>query len=93
MAKVKVRRTNREELPGIALLRDAVSDEISSAPHGPRVLDLDMEVDPDLQHLMRHDPDGFFTAIEGDETVGFAAGHIRSRQCSLSEMWVLSQHR
>ena len=93
MAKVKVRRTNREELPGIAVLRDAVSAEISSAPHGPRVLDLDMEVDPDLQHLMRHDPDGFFTAIEGDETVGFAAGHIRSRQCILSEMWVLSQHR
>jgi GNAT superfamily N-acetyltransferase len=93
MAKVKVRRTHREELPGIAVLRDAVAAEISSAPHGPRVLDLDMEVDPDLQHLIRHDPDGFFTAIQGDETVGFAAAHIRSRQCILSEMWVLSQHR
>jgi GNAT superfamily N-acetyltransferase len=93
MAKVKVRRTNREELPGIAVLRDAVAAQITSAPHRPRVLDLDMELDPDLQHLIRHDPDGFFTAIEGDETVGFAAAHIRSRQCILSEMWVLSQHR
>ncbi len=93
MAKVKVRRTHREELPGIAVLRDAVASETSSIRHRPRVLDLDMEVDPDLQHLIRHDPDGFFTAIEGDETVGFAAAHIRSRQCILSEMWVLSQHQ
>jgi GNAT superfamily N-acetyltransferase len=93
MAKVKVRRTNREELPGIAVLRDAVAARITSAPHRPRVLDLDMELDPDLQHLVRHDPDGFFTAIEGDETVGFAAAHIRSRQCILSEMWVLEQHQ
>lgn len=93
MAKVKVRRTHREELPGIAVLRDAVAAEISTEPHRPRVLDLDMEVDPDLQHLIRHDPDGFFSAVEGDETVGFAAAHIRSRQCILSEMWVLPQHQ
>jgi GNAT superfamily N-acetyltransferase len=56
------------------------------------ILDLDMEVDPNLQHLIRHDPNGFFTAIERDETVGFAAAHIRSRQCILSEIWVLPQH-
>ena len=93
MAKVKVRRTNREELPGIAVLRDAVGSESPSTRPRRRVLDIEMDVDPDLQHLIRHDPDGFFTAIEGDETVGFAAAHVRSRQCILSEMWVLSQHQ
>jgi len=92
MAKVKVRRTNREELPGIAVLRDAVAAGIPSLPNRRQILDLEMEVDPNLQHLIRHDPNGFFTAIERDETVGFAAAHIRSRQCVLSEIWVLPQH-
>jgi GNAT superfamily N-acetyltransferase len=92
MAKVKVRRTNREELPGIAVLRDAVASEIPSLGLRRQILDLEIEVDPNLQHLIRHDPDGFFTAVERDETVGFAAAHVRSRQCVLSEMWVLPQH-
>jgi GNAT superfamily N-acetyltransferase len=92
MARVKVRRTNREELPGIAVLRDAVAAQMSTLPGRRQVLDLEMDVDPNLQHLIRHDPDGFFTAIEGQETVGFAAAHIRSRQCILSELWVLPQH-
>jgi GNAT superfamily N-acetyltransferase len=93
MAKVKVRRTNREELPGIAVLRDAVAAHMATLPIRRQVLDLEIEVDPNLQHLIRHDPDGFFTAIERDETVGFAAAHVRSRQCILSEIWVLPQHQ
>jgi len=93
MAKVKVRRTNREELPGVAVLRDSLAAGHSAYPSGRRVLDLDMEVDPDLQHLMSHDPDGFFTALDRDETLGFAACHVRSRQWILSELWVLGQHR
>ncbi len=92
MAKVKVRRTNREELPGIAVLRDAAAVRLPSASGRRPVLDLEMEVDPDLAHLMRHDPDGFFTAVEKDETIGFGAAHVRSRQCILSELWVLPQH-
>lgn len=92
MAKVKVRRTNREELPGIAVLRDSVAVQLPGSLHRRQVLDLEMEVDPNLLHLIRHDPDGFFTAIERDETVGFAAAHNRSRQCVLSELWVLPQH-
>jgi GNAT superfamily N-acetyltransferase len=92
MARVKVRRTNREELPGIAVLRDAVAAHIDSTSASTKMLDLEIEVDPDLRHLIHHDPDGFFTAIEGDETVGFAAAHLRSRQCVLSEIWVLPQH-
>jgi GNAT superfamily N-acetyltransferase len=92
MARVKVRRTNREELPGIAVLRDAVAAHLHSAIGSPKLLDLEIELDPDLQHLIHHDPDGFFTAIDGDETVGFAAAHLRSRQCVLSELWVLPQH-
>jgi hypothetical protein len=56
------------------------------------VLDLDMEVDPHLKHLLAHDPDGFVTALEKGETLGFAACHVRSRQWVLSELWVLPQH-
>ena len=92
MAKVKVRRTNREELPGIAVLRQAAAARLPSLSGRRQVLDLEMDVDPDLAHLMRHDPDGFFTAVERDETVGFAAAHVRSRQCVLSDLWVLPQH-
>ena len=93
MAKIKVRRTNREELPGLAVLRDAVAAGLAAFPGHRGVLDLDMELDPDLTHLITRDPDGFMTAEDKQETVGFAVGHVRSRQCVISEMWVLSQHR
>jgi len=93
MAKIKVRRINREELPGVAILRDAVAADIAAYPAHRGTLDLDMEIDPDLRHLMAHDPDGFFTAMEKEETLGFAASHVRSRQCILSELWVLPQHQ
>ena len=90
MAKIKVRRTNREELPGVALLRDSVAEKSSTRR---LVLDLDMELDPTLEHLMSHDPDGFLCALDKDETLGFAAAHVRSRQWTLSELWVLTQHQ
>jgi GNAT superfamily N-acetyltransferase len=93
MAKIKVRRTNREELPGIAVLRDAAAAGLVAYPASQGKLDLDMVVDPILSHLIAHDPDGFFTAMDRDETLGFAAAHVRSRQFVLSELWVLPQHR
>jgi len=93
MAKIKVRRINREELPGVAILRDAVAADLAAFPANRGTLDLDMEIDPDLRHLMAHDPDGFFTAMEREETLGFAASHVRSRQCILSDLWVLPQHQ
>ena len=93
MAKVKVRRALREELPGIAILRDAVDRDAGGGGGRRGALDLDMEVDPDLDHLRTHDPDGFFTAVYRDETLGFAAAHVRSRQCVLSGLWVLPQHQ
>lgn len=93
MAKIKVRRINREELPGVTILRDAVAADLAAFPSNRGTLDLDMEIDPDLRHLMAHDPDGFFTAMERDETLGFAASHVRSRQCIVSEIWVLPQHQ
>jgi len=93
MAKIKLRRTNREELPGISVLRDAVAADLEAFPYNRGILDLEMDVDPDLHHLITHDPDGFFTATERDETLGFAAAHVRSRQCVLSELWVLPQHQ
>ena len=92
MAKIKVRRINREELPGIAILRDAAAAGIAAYPESHGTLDLDMEIDPDLRHLLAHDPDGFFTAFENGETLGFAAAHVRARQCILSELWILPQH-
>jgi len=87
MAKVKVRRTHREELPGVVVLRDAV------AGSGQQMLDLDMVVDPDLNHLITHDPDGFMTAINREETLGYGAAFTRSRQWFLSQLWVLPQHQ
>lgn len=93
MAKVKVRTIHREELPGIAILRDAVAAGLAAYPASNGMLDLEMESDPDLRHLFVHDPDGFFTAYEGGETLGFAAAHVRARQCILSELWVLPQHQ
>lgn len=93
MAKVKARRTNREELPGIAVLRDSMAQAMEAYRARSSILDLDMDLDPDLEHLIGHDPDGFFTAIEGTETVGFCAAVVRSRQCMLSEIWVLPQHQ
>jgi GNAT superfamily N-acetyltransferase len=93
MAKVKVRRTSRGELPGMALLRQAVAGRLPSGRRGSQKLDLDMEVDPDLAHLITHDPDGFLTAVDREETLGFAAAHIRGKQWVLSELVVLPQHQ
>jgi len=93
MAKIKVRRINREELPGAAILRDAVAADLAAFPSNRGILDLDMDIDPNLRHLLAHDPDGFFSAYQGEETLGFGAAHVRSRQCILSELWVLPQHQ
>jgi len=92
MAKIKVRTINREELPGIAILRDAVAADLAAYPSSRGTLDLEMDTDPELRHLLSHDPDGFFTVYQGGETLGFAAAHVRARQCILSELWVLPQH-
>ena len=92
MARIKVRRTLREELPGIAVLRDAVAGQLRSIPSSGRILDLDMDVDPNLVHLISHDPTGFFTAVDRDETVGFAATHWREIMPLFHELrvnWVL----
>jgi len=93
MAKVKVRRTSRGELPGMVILREATAGRLPVLRGGAQVLDLDMEVDPDLLHLVTHDPDGFLTALDREETLGYAAAHVRARQCVLSELWVLPQHQ
>jgi hypothetical protein len=47
----------------------------------------------DLAHLAKHDGDGFLIASLGDEVVGFAAGHVRSRQLLLPHVWLLPEHR
>lgn len=73
----------------MVLLRDAADDRNRDAA----VLDLDMDMDPELDHIITHDPDGFFSVVDRDETLGFAAAFLRSRQCILSQLWVLPQHR
>ena len=72
------------------VVRDAAGGRSGTVPER---LDLDMEVDRGLRHLSDHDPDGFLTALRKDETLGFVASHVRSRQWVLSELWVLAQHR
>ncbi len=93
MGRVKVRRTHREELPGIALLRESmgIAGPRESAQH--HVLDLDMEIDPNLAHLMTHDNNGFFSVIDHEDTLGYGVAHVRARQWVLSEMAVLPDHR
>ncbi len=93
MAKVKVRRASRDELPGLCLLRESIAGPMGLGSGGDGPLDLDMEIDPILEHLISHDPDGLLTVVDKQETLGFAAAHIRSRQCVVSELWVLPQHR
>lgn len=93
MAKVKVRRASRDELPGLALLRESIAATMGLGTAGDGPLDLDLELDPVLAHLIAHDPDGVLTVVDKQETLGFAAAHVRSRQCILSELWVLPQHR
>jgi len=93
MGKVKARRTNRDELPGVTVLRDSLAPKMAAFESRPSILDLDMDLDPNLEHLIGHDPDGFFTAIDGGETVGFCAAIVRSRQWILAELWVLPQHQ
>ena len=91
--RIKVRTIHREELPGIAIVRDAAAVGLAAYPSSSGALDLEMDSDPDLRHLFSHDPDGFFTVYLGDETLGFTAAHMRSGQCIVSELWVLPQHQ
>jgi len=93
MATIKVRRIHREEIAGVQVLREAVRRDAGLAEGGAVRLDLDAELDPELVHLQAHDPDGFFCALDRDETLGFGAAHVRSRQWTLSELWVLPQHQ
>jgi len=93
MGRVKIRRTHREELPGIALMRESMGLAGPSESGQHHVLDLDMEIDPNLAHLMAHDNNGFFSAIDHEETLGYGVAHVRTRQWVLSEMAVLPDHR
>ena len=46
----------------------------------------------DLGHLAKHDGDGFLIASLGDEVVGFAASHVRSRHLLVPHIWLLPEH-
>ncbi|MBZ5590342.1 MAG: hypothetical protein LAO05_17460 [Acidobacteriia bacterium] len=47
----------------------------------------------DLEHLARHDGDGFLVASIGDEVVGFAASFVRSRQLTITQPWLLPEYQ
>lgn len=89
MTAIKIRRMHREELPGAQIVRDVVRRGAEDVPIDASRI----QPDPTLSHLLTHDPDGFFTALLKDETLGFVASSIRSRQWFLSELCVLPQHR
>lgn len=93
MGRIKIRRTHREELPGIALLRESMGLVARRDQDHRQVLDLDMEIDPTLAHLMAHDNNGFFSAIDHEDTLGYGVAHLRARQWILSELAVLPEHR
>lgn len=71
----------RATLPG---WEDTTPPEIRGQPPSDLALD--------LRHLALHDGDGFLTASVGDEVVGFAANHVRSRQLNLSQPWLLPEY-
>ena len=93
MPTIKVRKAHREEIAGAQILKQAVERDSGLSDPGNLRLDLDAGLDPELVHLQAHDPDGFFSALDRDETLGFGAAHVRSRQWILSELWVLTQHQ
>ena len=70
MAKVKVRTINREELPGIAVLRDAVAAGLAAYPASRGTLDLEVESDtegnPVYRRVIRSKPNPNYDA--GDRT-------------------------
>ena len=55
----------------------AAAAGLAAYPTSRGTLDLEIDSDPELRHLLAHDPDGFFTVYERDETLGFAAAHVR----------------
>ncbi len=93
MAKPKVRRASRDELPGFFIMRESIMAESLNSPSKPGFLDLEIEIDHTLDHLMKHDPEACLVVEGKNETFGFGAAHVRSRQCILSDLWVLPQHR
>ena len=70
----------RASLPG---WEGSLPTETRSAPSS------DLAVD--LEHLAKHDGDGFLTLSVADEVVGFVAGHVRSRQLILPQLWILPE--
>jgi hypothetical protein len=47
----------------------------------------------DLEHLARHDRDGFLLASIDEEVVGFCTSFVRSRHVLVSNLWLLPEHR
>ena len=43
----------------------------------------------DLDHLARHDGDGFLTATVDDDVVGCVVSFVRSRQLTIAQLWLL----
>ncbi len=43
----------------------------------------------DLEHLARHDANGFLIASRNDDVVAFAVSFVRSRQLVLSHLWLV----
>ena len=94
--KVKVQPVSRVGLEPLVAMAEQLraslpgwDDTAPLAGRGQAPSDLAL----DLQHLARHDGDGFLVASIGDEVVGFAACFVRSRQLTVTQPWLLPEYQ
>lgn len=93
--KVKVQPVSRVGIAPLVEMAEHMRAELpgweDTAPvFGRQRTDSDLAVD--LAHLARHDGDGFLTASIGEEVAGFGVCYVRSRQLTVSHLWLLPEH-
>jgi hypothetical protein len=94
--KVKVQPVSSAGLAPLVEMAEQLRISIPGWEDAPRSVvrpRFESDLALDLAHLAKHDGDGFLIASLGDEVVGFAAGHVRSRQLLLPHVWLLPEHR
>jgi hypothetical protein len=93
--KVKVQPVSSAGLAPLVEMAEQLRIALPGWDDAPRSVQrprFDSDLAHDLAHLARHDGDGFLIASLGDEVVGFAAGHVRSRHLLLPQIWLLPEH-
>lgn len=94
--KVKVQPVSSAGLAPLVEMAEQLRITIpgwEDAPRSSQRPHVDSDLAFDLGHLAKHDGDGFLIASLGDEVVGFAASHVRSRHLLVPHIWLLPEHR